>query len=204
MEIEQDGIKQIILDPTILANKVVITDIPERLQCRDLAFNSKKPESYINQEAEIIGKKLFQLRKYSSKNKDLLAIMIKQVKNVLKFLKYDHYEIMYIYIYKPNEIYDDKVGSLKISELWKIYNIDLEFSEILVDRLVNLNDKKFMYYSREAIMQRIEANQDLEISSDFTKLLNSNIHHYTIACINVSVLFLNSSSLILILLRLFF
>ena len=142
MEIEQDGIKKVILDPTVLANNVVITDIPERLQCRDLAFNSKKPESYINQEAEIIGKKLFQLRKYPSKNNDLLAIMIKQVKKVLIFLKHDHYEIMYIYIYKPNEIYNEKVGSLKIAELWKIYSFDLEFSEILVDRLVNINDKK--------------------------------------------------------------
>ena len=137
MEIEQNYVKKVILDPNVLANNVVITDIPERLQCRDLAFNFKKPESYINQEAEIIAKKLFQLRKYSSKNNDLLDILTEQVKKVLKFLKYDHYEIMYIHMYKPNEIYNDKVGSLKIDELWRIYNFDLEFSEILVDRLVD-------------------------------------------------------------------
>ena len=53
-------------------------------------------------------------------------------------------------------------------------------------------------------MQRIEANQDLEISFDITKLLNSNMHDYTITCVNVSVLFLNSFSLFLILLKLSF
>jgi len=75
----------------------------------------------------------------------------KNILKTLEFLRINSFEVMYIHTYKLNEI-SLKPGELKLQDLWKIYDLDQEWSGI---------------YSRRQLLEKsIEKVQSFTTVSD--------------------------------------
>jgi len=109
---------------TFADEQVIAEDIPERLQFR--YKNRFCDNNELVQETNWIADRLIQEKNLVNSNSENFR---KNIMKVLEFLRIYFYEIMYIHTYKANEI-SLKPGELKLQDLWKIYDLDMEWAGI--------------------------------------------------------------------------
>ena len=105
--------------------QIIVQDIPERLQLR---FKDRLlPENQeLVQETNWIAEYLKLLKKDVKLNMENLR---KNIMKALELLRVNHFEIMYVYTYKKNEI-SLNGGELELNDLWYIYDLDLDWETI--------------------------------------------------------------------------
>ncbi|CAG5108685.1 Similar to Spt6: Transcription elongation factor SPT6 (Drosophila melanogaster) [Cotesia congregata] len=113
------------------------TDIPERMQLRATPITPVAAGSdELDQESEWIYKQAFsqtkilqQVEDYSSGFDDFQSKgpeSVEKIKNVLNFMRNQHFEVPFILFYRKEEIQPD----LNINDLWKIYQFDAKWCQL--------------------------------------------------------------------------
>jgi hypothetical protein len=104
--------------------EIINTDIPERLQLR---YKGKFCDSVeLIAETNWISDKLIKSHNLVSQNADNFR---KNIMKALELMRVYSYEIMYIHLYKQNEI-SLEPGALRLADLWQIWDYDNEWAGI--------------------------------------------------------------------------
>lgn len=158
---------------TDMDNIIRRTDIPERMQLRDVPIPSVPEGSpELEDEAEWIYKQAFQkppISKIQSNNyarKQPSAIA--KIKKALDFIRNQHLEVPFIAFYRKEYV----LPELKIKDLWKVYKFDAKWC-ILQSRkrgLVKLFEK-----IRDFQLERLMQNPDAPIPSDMRVIRDDDI-----------------------------
>lgn len=158
---------------TDLDNRIRKTDIPERMQLRDVPIQTvPEGSSELDDEAEWIFKQAFlkpsiskiQGDNYSRKQ----ATAIGKIKKALDFIRNQQLEVPFIAFYRKEYVLND----LKIKELWKVYKFDAKWC-ILQSRkraLVQLFERMRDYQE-----EKLNKNPDAPIPSDMRLIKDDDI-----------------------------
>ncbi|XP_055550196.1 transcription elongation factor SPT6 [Wyeomyia smithii] len=156
---------------TDLDNEIRKTDIPERMQIRDVPI-TPVPEgsSELEEEAEWIFKQAFCRPPISNQEtysrKSITAIP--KIKQALDFMRNQHLEVPFIAFYRKEYVQPD----LNINDLWKVYKYDAKWCQLLV-RKTNL--LKLFANMRDYQLDLLMKNPDAPIPDEMRIIKDDDI-----------------------------
>lgn len=167
---------------TDMDNIIRKTDIPERMQLRDVPIPSvPEGSTELDDEAEWIYKQAFQKPPISKINGDNYVrkqpSAIAKIKKALDFIRNQHLEVPFIAFYRKEYVQPD----LKIKDLWKVYKYDAKWC-ILQSRkrgMVQLFER-----IRDFQMDRLLKNPDSPVPSDMRIIKDDDIDR--LRCVQTS------------------
>ncbi|XP_065172067.1 transcription elongation factor SPT6 isoform X2 [Atheta coriaria] len=165
-------------------NEIRNTDIPERMQLREVPLTSVPEDSTeLDDEAEWIYKQAFCKPPVSNQNADLSAEArerqkkgpqtIGKIRKALDFMRNQHLEVPFIAFYRKEYVQPE----LNISDLWKVYKFDAKWCQ-LRSRKQNLLTlfEKMRSYQLDQLMKNPDApipdNVRVMKDSDVERLRN--------------------------------
>lgn len=158
---------------TDMDNIIRKTDIPERMQLRDVPIPGvPEGSSELDDEAEWIYKHAFQKPPISKIQTDSYArkqpSAIAKIKKALDFIRNQHLEVPFIAFYRKEYVLPD----LKIKDLWKVYKFDAKWC-ILQTRKRGL--VKLFERIRDFQLDRLMQNPDAPIPQDMRVISDDDI-----------------------------
>ncbi|CAG9774076.1 unnamed protein product [Ceutorhynchus assimilis] len=139
---------------TDLDNEIRSTDIPERMQLRDVPLTTVPDDSTeLDDEAEWIYKQAFCKSTVSNMDVNLTQearekqrkgpLAIGKIRKALEFMRNQHLEVPFIAFYRKEYVQPE----LNINDLWKVYKFDAKWCQLKTrkENLLNLFEKMRSY-----------------------------------------------------------